>query len=175
MRLIPIQVTVHATTCSQTITMPQCQVHDCRLRRGHGEGKKVSFFSIPNGSKPELREIAQKWLHYCGTGYTVQDFSFGYEKVVCERHFTPDSFTDDSHIRMCQMLGETPKWSKRLKAGAVPTVVSHHRQTYDPDREARAKQRSHKKVELNRGNLSLSHTVMMVRFKSVTSSGYIYL
>ena len=126
--------------------MPQCQVHDCRLKRGLGAGKGVSFFKIPDGSKPENREIAQKWLHFIGTGHSVDHFEFANHKLVCENHFTPDCFTDDYHIRQCKLFGKTPRHKHVLREGAVPTVVSHRRQKYDHEREQRAKKRTHKKV-----------------------------
>ena len=139
------QLTTHIERNNIRHRMPECQVHDCRLRRGRGDGKGISFFRIPDGSKPEYREIAQKWLHFCGTGHDVKTFKFTREKIVCENHFTPDCFVDDFHSKMARMRGEEPK-HKALRADAVPTVVSHRRQTYDPDRAERAKKRSDKKV-----------------------------
>ena len=127
------------------IEMPQCQVHDCKLQRGHRNAKGVSFFRIPDGSKPELREIAQRWLHFCGTGYDARTFNFTPDKIVCEHHFTSDCFVDDAHIRMARERGEKPK-HKCIRPGSVPTIVSQHRQTYDAAREGRAKAREQKKV-----------------------------
>ena len=150
--------------------MPECQVHDCRNERGKpGKGKGLSFFQIPDGRKPENREIAQRWLHFCGTGHKVNTFKFGRDKLVCEKHFNPDCFTDDAHIRMCTVFGTTPRYSKVLKPGSVPTVVSHHRQTYDADRAERAQRRETAKVS----NDLIHRFISSFRTNNFTQS-YIY-
>ena len=127
--------------------MPECQVHDCRLQQGVKDGLGVSFFTIPDGRKPEKKNIAARWLHFCGTGHHVKTFKFGRDKKVCERHFTPDCFIEDTHIKMAKALGHKVTKPKALAPGSIPTVVTQHRQTYDPERAARAQQREDKKVK----------------------------
>ena len=131
---------------SVTAKMPQCQVRGCTLRRGHAEGKGMSFFRIPDGSKPELRDIAQKWLDFCGSGYDARNFKFTSDKIVCERHFTPECFVEDTHNRMARVLGTKPK-HKCIATGSVPSIVTEQqRQKYEAAREGRTKSRNSKKV-----------------------------
>ena len=126
--------------------MPECQAYGCKNKPDHCKGK--SFFKIPDPTKDaSVRGVAAKWLHFIGTGHSVDKFHFGKQKVVCEDHFTADSFTDDQHIRICRMLDRTPRYSKVLVPGAVPTLFVHRSAQPDHGRGDRAKNRDGKKED----------------------------
>ncbi|KAJ8049969.1 hypothetical protein HOLleu_02957 [Holothuria leucospilota] len=99
--------------------MPECQAYGCVNRRGEeGAGKGKRYFVIPDGKKnPEKRELSQRWLNNIGTGHSVEKFTFGKHKVVCEDHFRPECFEEDIRARL---MGETPR--KILKPDAVPEI-----------------------------------------------------
>ena len=122
--------------------MPECQAYGCLNKRGEGNSKGKSFFVIPDGRKyPEKRELSQQWLHNIGTGHTVEKFSFGKHKLVCEDHFKPDCFKEDLQARL---MGTVPK--KILKEYAVPEIFVHRRPKDDSGRADRAAKRSAKRV-----------------------------
>ncbi|PIK42841.1 hypothetical protein BSL78_20311 [Apostichopus japonicus] len=103
--------------------MPQCQ--GCLNRRGEeGAGKGKRYYVIPDGKRfPEKRELAQKWLHNLGRGHTVDKFTFGKHKVVCEDHFRPEAFLED--IRAALDGGETPKITQaRCFTGSICSSCS---------------------------------------------------
>ena len=50
---------------------------------GHGK----TYFLIPNPNRfPEKRNLAARWVHNIGTGWTVKTFKFGTSKKVCQDH-----------------------------------------------------------------------------------------
>lgn len=125
--------------------MPECQAYGCKNKPHLCKGK--SFFKIPDPSKGDAatREQAAKWLHFIGTGFTVDTFKFGSAKLVCEDHFTQECFTEDAHIKMSKLLGTTPRYSKVLVPGAVPTIFVHRPAKCDHGRAARLQDRTKKK------------------------------
>ena len=114
-----MRATVHYTLLCK---MPECQAFGCVNRRGEeGAGKGKRYYVIPDGKRfPEKRELSQKWLNNIGTGHTVNKFTFGKHKVVCENHFRPESFEVDFRA---SLMGE--KERKILKSDAVPEVFIH--------------------------------------------------
>ena len=82
------------------------------------DGKKISYFNIPNPEKERHR--AQIWLKNIGTGFTLKTFKFTKNKRVCSDHFHENCYEIDRNA----VLGyETTK--RRLKEGAVPTIFAH--------------------------------------------------
>ena len=143
--------------------MPECQAYGCTNQVGQC-GKK-GFYSFPNpGKRPKAqnRDLAVKWLLRIGTGHTVDQFQFGYNKVVCEDHFTPDDFEEDAHIKMCRVLGKEPRYTKLLKRDAVPSVFVHRPMKEPSGRQERAQKR-----------ISLQHSVQ-VCYLVLHYSPYIY-
>ena len=63
---------------------------------------------------PAKRKLAIKWLHNIGTGHNVDRFNF-HRKVVCEDHFTEQSFKKDVEH---SLLGLPER--KHLKKDVVP-------------------------------------------------------
>lgn len=123
--------------------MPQCQAFGCNNKPHLCKGK--TFFKIPNGKlNPELRDISGKWLSYIGTGHSVDKFKFDNYKQVCEDHFTPDCFVEDEHIKMCMLMGETPRY-KKLHQQAIPSIFIHKRPKKDYGRGDRVANRDAKK------------------------------
>jgi len=60
-----------------------------------------------------------EWLHNIGTAHTVEKFNFN-RKVVCEDHFTVDSFKVDLENRLLGLVER-----RLLKEDAVPTEFVH--------------------------------------------------
>ena len=162
---------LHQPSCSRSThhahvhsdNMPECQAYGCLNKPDNCKGK--SFFKIPDPNKnPSVKEQAKQWLHFIGTGHSVDKFNFGRAKVVCEDHFTADQFTEDAHIKSCRLLNRTPRYTKVLIPGAVPTVFVHRPTKKDFGREARQQKRVHKKQKQVSDiiGLGLSHCVSCV-------------
>ena len=98
--------------------MPKCQVYGCPNQPGACDGKKRSFFMIPDGEKnPQLCSI---WIKSLGpTKYHAETFRSNKCRTVCEEHFTPDCFQEDKYAKL---LGYIPN-RKLLKPGVYPTLV----------------------------------------------------
>ena len=113
----------------------RCQVLGCdnKLWSNSDRTQGPTFFIIPNGKRPEKRDLAIQWLAYIGRGDDVDKYNFSSGKKICEKHFHPDWFTDDRHIRMCKELGLPPKYTKCLKAGAIPGPVGPNTCPLGPD------------------------------------------
>ena len=125
--------------------MPECQAYGCQHKAGEGAAKGKRFFQIPNAKKfPAKRELAMKWLHNIGTGHTVEKFNFN-RKIVCEDHFTVDSFKVDLENRLLGLVER-----RLLKEDAVPTEFVHRTNSSGRSgamaREARSRKRDEQKV-----------------------------
>ncbi|KAK2177520.1 hypothetical protein NP493_584g00011 [Ridgeia piscesae] len=125
--------------------MPECQAYGCQHRAGEGATKGKRFFQIPNAKKfPAKRELAMKWLHNIGTGHTVEKFNFN-RKMVCEDHFTVDSFKVDLENRLLRLVER-----RLLKEDAVPTEFVHRTKSPGPigamAREERSRKRDEQKI-----------------------------
>jgi hypothetical protein len=96
--------------------MPYCQAWGCQSKPDDHAGK--SFFQFP---KPDNEpERLGRWLHNCGTGFTITTFTWNKNKKVCSDHFHAYCFEENMRS---QMLGYKSK--PHLKAGAVPTIFRH--------------------------------------------------
>lgn len=124
--------------------MPECQAYGCKNKPQ--DCKDKTFFKIPDPTKnPNVASQAADWLHFIGTGFTVDTFKFGPYKVMCEDHFTPNLFTIDLHIKMCRAQNKEPRYNKVLVPGAVPTVFVHRPAKADDGRDERLQKRTEEK------------------------------
>ena len=53
--------------------MPECQPSECINKSGEGVSRGKKIFKITNATKfpTKRRELAITWLHYIGTGHSV--------------------------------------------------------------------------------------------------------
>ena len=113
--------------------MPVCKAHGCVNKAGEGVPKGNRFFQIPNATKfPAKRELTIKWLHNIGTGHNADRFNF-HRKVVCEDHFTEQSFKKDVEH---SLLGLPER--KLLKEDAVPSEFVHRHQAPEAPEQFRS-------------------------------------
>ena len=93
--------------------MPECEAYGCVRKAGVSK-----VFQIPNATKfPAKRELAIKWIHNIGIGHNLDRFNF-HRKVVCEDHFTEQSFkkyAEHSWVGLPER--------KLLREDAVPDMV----------------------------------------------------
>ena len=92
LRMLPLPAALNnhsITTCKQLVTafhqwhnndvftfpkriMTECQPSGCINKSGEGVSKGKKIFKITNATKfPTKRELAIIWLHYIGTGHSV--------------------------------------------------------------------------------------------------------
>ncbi|KAJ8018955.1 hypothetical protein HOLleu_42766 [Holothuria leucospilota] len=122
--------------------MSECQAYGCVQSKRIRGWKREKIFCHPRLKKiSEKRELSQRWLNNIGTGHTVDKFTLGKHKVVCEDHFRPECLEEDLCARL---MGETPR--KILKPDAVPEILVHRKPKEDTARSDRVLKRSLKKV-----------------------------
>ena len=99
--------------------MPSCQAFNCTNEKGKC-GK--SFFVIPNPTtSTEKRRVCKQWINNLkNVKLKFETFIFNSNKVVCEDHFTADSY--DRNL-VAESLNFKPK-KKRLLPTAVPTLIN---------------------------------------------------
>ena len=102
--------------------MPSCHAINCTNFKGKVKGK--SFFHFPN---PELsrghKALCKKWIdNLRNAKLDINSFKFSASKVVCEDHFTKDSFVTSYTSEAAHLVNFKPR-RKDLKKDAVPTLV----------------------------------------------------
>ena len=97
--------------------MPSCQVYGYANISGRNKG--ISYYHFPNPKKEQPQ--AERWLHNIGTGFSINNFQFTKDKVVCSEHFHESCFERDLKAKL---LGYASK-RRSLKPGAVPTIFKH--------------------------------------------------
>ena len=122
-------------TPQKLLTMVLCAAKGCSNRTDRDLARKKAFYSIPNPkTHPEKIELAAKWLHNIGTGWTVENYKFASYKRVCEIHFEASCFDDnhDMHSRLMRGMGYQTSKRRKLKSDAVPTIFSFKQESqYD--------------------------------------------
>ncbi len=114
-----------------------CEQNWRRCVKGENVLSNIECYEIPCEWKHGLAIIR---LHNIGTGHNADSFNF-HRKVVCEDHFTEQSFKKDVEH---SLLGLPER--KLLKEDVVPTEFVHRHQAPDSFAVARA-QRSRKREE----------------------------
>ncbi|XP_061181311.1 uncharacterized protein LOC133189909 [Saccostrea echinata] len=99
--------------------MPACQALNCKNEKGKCT---KSFFTIPNPKKnAESKKRCRLWINNLKNGkLCFKTFVYSSSKVVCEDHFTLESFVRNP---VAESLNFFPR-CKRLKPDAVPTIVN---------------------------------------------------
>lgn len=120
--------------------MPQCQAFGCSNLRGSLDenGEKIAFFPIPDSSKSEENyELCRQWIRAIGTDkFDHKKYKHHRDRVVCEKHFTPECFEEDLKARL---MGTEPQ--KKLRQGSVPTLFSFRPVTTSLELPSRTKRR----------------------------------
>ena len=63
--------------------MPEYQPSGCINKSGEGVSKGKKIFKITNATKlPTKRELAITWLHYIGTGHSVNLIGKSFAKIT---------------------------------------------------------------------------------------------
>ena len=97
----------------------KCLWGNCTLCKG---SKDAAGVTLPKSRK----YAAQQWIINSELRCEINEFSFGSNCVVCERHFDLECFTEDSYVKMCEALVKKPRYTKTLKPDAVPAVFLSH-------------------------------------------------
>lgn len=99
--------------------MPSCQAFNCTNEKGKCT---KSFFVMPDPSKSaDKKKLCKQWISNLKNGkLQIENFKFSSSKVVCEDHFTSDSFERNL---VKESLDFLPK-RKYLRQNAVPTIVN---------------------------------------------------
>ena len=106
--------------------MPQCKAFGCFNERSK---IKKSFFNFPRPDcSVQARNTCQAWLlnlKNASLPRKIDDYVWKRADLVCEDHFAPDSF-DRINGTFASELAKSLNYrqKKRLKPGAVPTIVN---------------------------------------------------
>ncbi|XP_029978180.1 uncharacterized protein LOC115410603 isoform X3 [Sphaeramia orbicularis] len=94
--------------------MPHCAAFGCHFQSKGNKGTDVSIHTFPRE-----KEIRQQWENACGREQLPKD------PRLCSRHFRPDAFEYSHRPRLFKELIGAPRYKRRLKPDAVPTIFTH--------------------------------------------------